>query len=128
MGTLKRAIRRLPLENQAELRAFIDDILTPQPSPDIRLGWLRDKMALCTGIDVCQKSNLPAPVRARTVFCYVCRQEGFSLKEIARFLHKDHTTVFMCEKRMREAFITPGYADYLTLHKKFTKKLSCKKN
>ena len=114
---------RLPVYERVVLhREILKSLESPElVQTDVRLNHLAEVMQSLTGLDVrvrCRKTEL---VRARVVFVFVARAEGFTQSAIGDFLKLDHSTVCCIEKKMRDALSFPAaYRDYIALYNQFT--------
>lgn len=118
---LRRTVLSLPPQERLSLQ---EDILASL-SPDRRVGTarmedLREAMRRVSGTDVLEVTRLRINVEARTVFAYVARVEGFSQCDVARFLQKNHSTIWNMEKTMASAFAHPqSYPTLITLYNEY---------
>ena len=114
---------RLPVYERVVLhREILKSLESPERvQTDVRLNRLAEVMQSVSGLDVRERSRKPDIVRARVVFVFVARAEGFTQSAIGNFLKLDHSTVCCIEKRMRDALSLPAaYRDYIDLYNKFT--------
>lgn len=118
---LRRTVLSLPPQERLSLQ---EDILASL-SPDRRVGNdrmedLREAMRQIAGVDVLSPTRERRNVEARTIFAYVLRVEGYSQCDVARFLQKNHTTVWYMEKEMASAFAHPkSFPTLITTYNKF---------
>ncbi len=114
---------RLPVEERVVLnREIIQSLENPEAvQTDARLLRLAEVMQSVAGLDVRQRTRRSDFIRARVVFIFVARAEGFSQCAIGRFLDLNHSTVCYMEKRMRDALSVPvAFQDYIALYNQFT--------
>lgn len=114
---------RLPVYERVVLhREILKSLESPElVQTDVRLNRLAEDMQSLTGLDVRERSRKTDIVRARVVFVFVARAEGFSQATIGNFLGLDHSTVCCIEKKMRDALSFPAaYRDYIALYNQFT--------
>ena len=120
---LRRALD-LPLADKAVLMGHLRASIQAPASPAERLRYLSDKMQQVAGVSVDDNGRQRDIVAARNIFVFVARREGFSQAIIGHFLGRDHSTVCLSEKRMREVFTYPkSYIDEITLYNKFVESL-----
>lgn len=121
---LRRRVLHLPVADRVELMQAIGASIAAPPKPD-RLGTLRDAMLAVSGVDVRDQRRFADHVRARSVYCFVARMEGFSLAAIGEALGMDHSSVHYLAKRMGDAFSSPAvWSDYLDTYDRFVKELA----
>ena len=114
---------RLPVYERVVLhREILKSLGSPEHVPtDVRLNRLAEVMQLVSGLDVRVRSRKTELVRARVVFVFVARAEGFTQSAIGNFLKLDHSTICCIEKKMRDALSLPAaYQDYIALYNQFT--------
>lgn len=114
---------RLPVEERVVLhREIIQSLENPEAvQTDARLLRLAEVMQSVAGLDVRQRTRQSDFIRARVVFIFVARAEGFSQCTIGHFLDLNHSTVCYMEKRMRDALSVPvAFQDYIALYNQFT--------
>lgn len=114
---------RLPVEERVVLhREILQSLEAPElVQTDVRLKRLAEVMQSVAGLDVRERRRQSDLVRARVVFVFVARAEGFSQCTIGRFLDLNHSTVCYMEKRMRDALSMPvAFQDYIALYNQFT--------
>lgn len=120
---LRRRVMRLSVEDRVILHR---EILRSLESPaavqtDTRLSRLAEVMEGLTGCDVRKRSRRADIIRARCVFVFVSRAEGFSQCDIGFFLGLDHSSVCYLEKKMGDVLALPvAYQDYIALYNQFT--------
>ncbi len=120
---LRRRVMHLSVEDRIILHR---EILTSIEHPDfvqtdVRLKRLADIMQVVSGCDVKNKTRQADTIRARVIFVFVSRAEGFSQCAIGAFLGLDHSTISYMEKKMRDALDMPvAYQDYIALYNQFT--------
>ena len=117
---------RLPVYERVVLhREILKSLESPElVQTDVRLNRLAEMMQSVSGLDVRVHSRKTDIVRARVVFVFVARAEGFTQCAIGNFLNLDHSTVCCIEKKMRDALSLPAaYRDYIDLYNKFTKEI-----
>lgn len=119
---LRRRVLALPVEDRVALLTDIGgSIAVRSPKRGERLSELRDAMLSLTGIDVRDPRRFADHVRARAVFCFVARMEGFGLQAIGDELGMDHSSAHYLAKRMGDALEAPSFwADYIELYNRFT--------
>ena len=120
---LRRRVMRLPVEERVVLhREILQSLESPElVQTDVRLNRLAEVMQSVAGLDVRERRRQSDLVRARVVFVFVARAEGFSQCTIGRFLDLNHSTVCYMEKRMRDALALPvAFQDYIALYNQFT--------
>lgn len=119
---LRRRVLALPVEDRVALLTDIGgSIAVRTPRREKRLTELRDAMLSISGIDVRDPRRFADHVRARAVFCFVARMEGFSLQAIGDELGMDHSSAHYLAKRMGDAFDAPSsWSDYIDLYNQFT--------
>lgn len=122
---LRRRCLALRIEDRVALLGALRESLTGSARTEAdkatRLEHMVEVMEQLTGLELRRRTRMPDYVRARTVFAFTARQEGFSQKVTGAFLGQDHSTVVASEKRMRSAFAVPAmYADYINLYNDFT--------
>ena len=113
---------RLPVEERVVLhREILQSLEQPElVQTDVRLNRLAEVMQSVAGLDVRQRTRQSDFIRARVVFIFVARAEGFSQCTIGRFLDLNHSTVCYM-KRMRDALSMPvAFQDYIALYNQFT--------
>lgn len=102
------------------------DIQASLTAPDgvqteARLRHLAGVMKAVSGCDVMERSRRADIVRARVVFIFVARAEGFSQCTIGEFLSMNHSSVSFMESKMADALSLPvAYQDYIGLYNQFT--------
>lgn len=114
---------RLPVEERVVLhREILQSLESPElVQTDVRLNRLAEVMQSVAGLDVRERTRRSDFIRARVVFVFVARAEGFSQCAIGRFLDLNHSTVCYMEKRMRDALALPvAFQDYIALYNQFT--------
>ena len=120
---LRRRVMRLPIEERVVLhREILQSLESPElVQTDVRLTRLAEVMQAVSGLEVRERCRQADLVRARVVFIFVARAEGFSQCTIGRFLDLNHSTVCYMEKRMRDALSMPvAFQDYIALYNQFT--------
>lgn len=86
-----------------------------------RLETMAQAMADISGLDVKERTRKAEYIRARTIFAFVARQEGYSQTCIGAFLGINHSTIHHLEKRMESAFDLPEmWQDHIVLYNQFT--------
>lgn len=120
---LRRRVMRLPVEERVVLhREILASLESPElVQTDARLSRLAEVMEAVSGCDVKEKTRQAEFIRARVVFIFVARAEGFSQCAIGAFLGLDHSTVHYLERKMRDALAMPAaFQDYIALYNQFT--------
>ena len=82
---------RLPVYERVVLhREILKSLESPERvQTDVRLNRLAEVMQSVSGLDVRERSRKTDIVRARVVFVFVARAEGFTQSAIANFLKLD---------------------------------------
>ena len=120
---LRRRCLALRPEDRVALISVLRESLTesPRTKQEERLEVMAAALDALTGLDVRRRSRRPEYVRARTIFSFAARQEGFSQMAVARFIHQDHATIHYNEERMAFALENPAaFDDYIELYNLFT--------
>ena len=119
---LRRALRLSP-EDRADLAERLRASLVPLTED--RLGYLADKLAELSGVDVRTRLDRNADAMlSRMAFVFAARKEGFTQKEIGRRIGRDHSSVLMSERRMREIFSVPAaYKHEINFYNKYIESL-----
>lgn len=118
---LRRRILALSVADRVALMADIGGSIFVRNQREGRLAELRDAMLAITGIDVRDPRRFADHVRARSVFCFVARMEGFGLQAIGDELGMDHSSAHYLAKRMTDALERPSlWSDYINLYNQFT--------
>lgn len=119
---LRRRVMRLPVEERVVLhREILASLESPElVQTDARLSRLAEVMEAVSGCDVKEKTRQAEFIRARVVFIFVARAEGFSQCAIGAFLSMNHSTICYMEKKMRDALAMPvAFQDYIALYNQF---------
>lgn len=120
---LRRRVLTLPVADRVELMQAIGASIAVPPQDD-RLARLRETMEEMTGESL-QGDRKAERVRARAVFCFVARREGFTLESIGKCLGTDHSTVHYLTKKVVNAFAMPKtWHDYLDTYDRYVKQLA----
>lgn len=119
---LRRRVLKLSAEDRLALRHIIDRSLSAPVNDSLaRLTQLLNIMQETSGLNLLERNRRADYVRARIVFVFVAKMEGFSQLEVGKVLQLNHSTVCYHEKVMAKAVALPEqYADYITLYNKFT--------
>lgn len=122
---LRRRCLALRVMDRVALEAIIRESLTPSQRTEdkavLRLECLAEAMCAINGIEVRQRTRKMEYVKARTIFAFVARQEGFSQTTIGDFLGINHSTIHYLEAKMGDAFKVPeSWRDYIELYNQFT--------
>ena len=122
---LRRRCLALRAADRVALLSILRESLTASPRTETeRLDSMAAAMASLTGLDIRRRVRQAEYVRARTIFAFTARQEGFAQLHIARFLGVNHATIHYMEKRMVDVFSLPEvYADYINLYNQFTNEI-----
>lgn len=119
---LRRRCLALNVEDRVALLRSLQESLTDSARTDTdRLDRLGEAMEGLTGFDVRTRTRLAEYVRARVVYAFTARMEGFSQMAVAKWLGLDHSTVHHLERRMNDALSMPSaFKDYVGLYNQFT--------
>ena len=95
------------------------------PLTEGRLGYLADKLAELSGVDVRTRLDRKADAMLpRMAFVFAAREEGFTQEEIGRMIGRDHSSVLMSERRMRDIFSVPAaYKREINFYNKYIESL-----
>mgnify|MGYP002508120520 CR=1 FL=1 len=120
---LRRALD-LPLADKAALIGQLRASITLPEDPAERLRYLSDKMQQVAGVSIADGARTRKMLAARNIFVFVARQEGFTQERIGAFIGRDHATVCIAEKKMREVFTYPkSYIQEINLYNRYVESL-----
>lgn len=122
---LRRRCLALKASDRAALVRIMTESLTPslrtEDQVKARLAQMGETMAALTGLEITRRCRRTEYMRARTIFAFTARQEGFTQESIGEYLGLDHSTIHNMEKRMGDAFDVPTcWPDYIELYNLFT--------
>lgn len=123
----RQRIKEYPKDDLIILLHDILDCLSERSRlhPQHRMEAMAAVIHSLTGIDLTSHTaRTGAAVRARSVFCFVARREGFTAQAIGEFIGRHHSSVYYAENHMAEALTMPtAYEDYIELYNRFIERL-----
>ena len=124
MNRFEEYCMSLPSKTKVRLISMLRDSLEVRDSGKT-FGMLHDAIVKVVGHEVVSKSRKRELVIGRTILAHACALEGWSEHAIGNLLQRDHSTINILKKEMREWLNAPNlFKAENDLYIKFLKELS----